>query len=526
MAGLRLEQGTEREAATSTMCTPEALAFVTRLVERLAPAREELLQARQEAQARYDGGELPTFRDDTAWIRKGAWKCAPLPAELTDRRVEITGPPDRKMMINALNSGANVFMADLEDSMSPTWANVVQGLQNLHDAVRNELHFVHPKTGKEYVVGANPARLMVRPRGLHLVERNVTLDGKPVPATIFDVGMFLFHNARALVDHGTRPYLYLPKMEAFEEALWFDELFLEAQHALGLPVGTVRATVLIETLPAAFQMDEILFALRHHAVGLNCGRWDYIFSLIKVTRAHADRVLPDRSAVGMQQPFMRAYTQREVAVCHRRGVFAMGGMAAQIPIKHDEEAHAAAMAKVRADKEREVRDGHDGTWVAHPALVPVAQAAFNDVLQGQTNQLEVQIEAHEDAAALLATPLGPRTRAGLSHSVEVGIQYLAAWLAGQGCVPLHHLMEDAATAEICRAQIWQWVRHGATLDDGAVIDADLVSRLAQQVRENAEHPLPTIRTATDLFVRLCTAEVLAPFLTTEAYAIARPLETA
>ncbi len=526
MSRVRVAEGTPQEPAVEVVCTDEALAFVEHLVTKLGPGRERLLEARETRQAAYDAGELPTFRPETAWIREGAWRCAPLPDELTDRRVEITGPPDRKMMINALNSGANVFMADLEDAMSPTWANVVDGLRNLRDAVRGELDFTHPQTGKHYAVGADPARLMVRPRGLHLVEKHVTVDDNPVSATIFDLGMHLFHNARALAAKGTRPYLYLPKIEAFEEALWFDELFLEAQHALGLPVGTIRATVLIETLPASYQMDEILFALRNHCVGLNCGRWDYIFSLIKVTRAHADRVLPDRSAVGMQQPFMRAYTKREIAVCHKRGVFAMGGMAAQIPIKHDPEANEQAMAKVRADKEREVTDGHDGTWVAHPGLVAVAREAFDAVLQGRTNQLDAPGEDTDDAAALIEPPTGPRTREGLEHSVEVGISYLTSWLAGQGCVPLHNLMEDAATAEICRAQIWQWVHHEAQLDDGTPVTAELVRELTEAVVAAAPEPAPTLRTAADLFVRLCTAERLAPFLTTEAYALAHNLETA
>ena len=374
------------------------------------------------------------------------------------------------------------------------------------------------------MVGENPARLMVRPRGQHLVEQHVTIDGEPVSATIFDLGMFLFHNARELVARGTRPYLYLPKIESYEEAQWFDTLFVEAQQALGLPVGTIKATVLIETLPAAFQMDEIIFALRQHMVGLNCGRWDYIFSLIKVTRAHADRVLPDRSAVGMTQPFMKAYTHRVVQVCHRRGVFAMGGMAAQIPIKGDPAAHEAALAKVRADKQREALGRHDGTWVAHPGLVAVAREAFDAVLQGRTNQLDEPTEPIDESPdALLATPTGPRTAEGLQHSVEVGIHYLAAWLAGQGCVPLHHLMEDAATAEICRTQIWQWVRHGATLDDGTPIDGQLITELTEAVVAAADRP--TMRPAADLFLRLCTEDELAPFLTTEAYTLLAPMET-
>jgi malate synthase len=409
-------------------------------------------------------------------------------------------------------------MADLEDATSPTWDNVVRGQQNLLDAVRGTLTFDDPVRGKHYEVGAEPAVLMVRPRGLHLPEAHMVVDGQPVPAALFDAGLFLFHCAHALVERGSGPYLYLPKLEHHTEARWWNDVLSAAQERLGLPVGTVKVTVLIETLPATFQLDEILCALKPHAVGLNCGRWDYIFSVIKTLRAHPDRVLPDRGAVGMTQPLMRAYTQRLVRVCHRRGVHAMGGMAAQIPIKGDPEANAAALAKVRADKEREAADGHDGTWVAHPGLVPLAREVFDRVLGDRPNQLHVtRDDVVVTADDLLQTPTGPRTEAGLRHSIRVGVHYLASWLGGQGCVPIDHLMEDAATAEICRAQVWQWVHHGTALDDGRIVTAALV----QQLLTEEVPTLPALShrdEAASLFSDLCTSVRLADFLTLPAYA--------
>ncbi|HEU4533980.1 MAG TPA: malate synthase A, partial [Polyangiaceae bacterium] len=446
------------------LATPEALAFVAELVRRFRPRIEGLLAARRERQARYDAGELPDFDPATAEVRAGDWRAAPLPEGLRDRRVEITGPVERKMIINALNSGAQVFMADFEDSTSPSWANLASGQQNLYDAVRGTIAYEAPGGGKHYRLAERTATLMVRPRGLHLPERHLLVDGEPAPGALVDFGLFFFHNARELAARSAGPYFYLPKLEAAAEARLWNDVFLFAQRALELPPGTVRATVLIETLPAAFQMHEILFELREHAAGLNCGRWDYIFSFIKKLRRDPTRVLPDRAHVTMNKAFLRAYSLLLIETCHRRGVHAMGGMAAQIPIKHDAARNAEALAKVRADKEREARDGHDGTWVAHPGLVPIARAVF-DELMPSPNQID-RAPATERVGRddLLRVHEGPRTEAGLRHNVRVGVQYLASWLRGAGCVPLYDLMEDAATAEICRAQAWQWLRHGAELE--------------------------------------------------------------
>lgn len=499
--------------------TPEALAFVGDLVRAFAPRRDALLAARRAAQARFDAGEAPDFLPETADVREGAWTVAPAPADLTDRRVEITGPVDRKMVINALNSGARVFMADFEDATAPTWANVVAGQRNLIDAVRRTISHVAPETGKAYALSDRPATLVVRPRGWHLDERHVLVDGRAAPGALVDFGLYFFHNARELVARSSGPYFYLPKLEHHAEAALWDDVFVRAQERLGLPVGTVRATVLIETLPAAFQMHEILHALRRHAAGLNCGRWDYIFSAIKTLGRRADWVTPDRGQVRMTQPFMRAYTQLLIQTCHRRGAHAIGGMAAQIPIKGDPEANERALAAVRADKEREADDGHDGTWVAHPGLVPVAQAAFDARMPGPHQLARLREDVRADRAALLAPPAGTRTAAGLRQNVAVGVRYLEAWLRGQGCVPIDHLMEDAATAEISRAQLWQWVRHAAPLDDGrpvtlALVEAEL-ARLEAEVgpawAQGAWAP------AAGLFRDLVARADLAPFLTLPAY---------
>jgi len=461
--------------------TEEALAFVGELVTRFEGRRRELLAARVEAQARYDAGTDPDFLPETRKIRDGDWQVARLPEDLRRRAVEITGPVDRKMIINALNSGADVFMADFEDSNAPTWQNVVAGQINLRDAVRGTIRYVRPRDGKIYELGARPATLMVRPRGWHLDEVHATLDGQPVSGSLFDFGLFLFHNAAALVAKGSGPYFYLPKLQSHLEARLYNDVFVHAQKALGIPNGTIKATVLIETLPAVFEMNEILYELRDHSAGLNCGRWDYIFSYIKTFRNRADRVLPDRSQVGMTQPNMSAYTQLLIKTCHRRGAFAMGGMAAQIPIKRDAEANEKAFAKVRADKEREAKNGHDGTWVAHPGLVAVARECFDAVLGDEPNQLDVLREDVEVGQAdLLETPTGTRTDAGLRQNIRVGIQYLEAWLRGNGCVPLYDLMEDAATAEISRTQIWQWLKHGATTDDGQPITVERVEQTTDE----------------------------------------------
>jgi malate synthase len=502
--------------------TPEALSFVADLAARFTPRLRELLAAREARQARFDAGALPDFRADTLGIRRADWRVGKIPADLQDRRVEITGPVERKMIINALNSGAKVFMADFEDSLAPTWRNVVEGQVNLKDAVRSVIGFTSPE-GKRYSLGPKPAVLVVRPRGWHLVEKHALLDGEPVPAALFDFGLYLFHNASELLTRGSGPYFYLPKMEASEEAALWEDVIAHSEESLGLERGSVKVTVLIETLPAAFEMDEILYALREHIVGLNCGRWDYIFSFIKKLHARPERVFPERGQVTMTAPCMRAYSQLLIKTCHRRGAFAMGGMAAQIPIKDDPAANEAALAKVRADKEREAGDGHDGTWVAHPALVPLAMDIFDKHLKGPNQLQRMREDVKVGAAELLAVPPGGISPAGLANNVDVSIQYLAAWLAGNGCVPIHHLMEDAATAEIARTQLWQWLhRPGTRLDDGRTIDAPLLDAELAMQRDRLLATAPTsrqasIRRAAELLGRLIHAERLPPFLTTLAY---------
>ncbi|HEX4299377.1 MAG TPA: malate synthase A [Gammaproteobacteria bacterium] len=502
--------------------TPKALAFVADLAHRFQPRLKELLKAREARQGRFDAGELPDFRIDTQKIRESDWRVGDIPADLMDRRVEITGPVERKMIINALNSGARVFMADFEDSLAPTWQNLVEGQANLMDAVRGTISFSSPE-GKQYKLKDKPAVLVVRPRGWHLLEKHALLDGEPVPAAMFDFGLYLFHNAAALKERGTGPYYYLPKMESSEEAALWEDVITRAESALELPFGTVKVTILIETLPAAFEMDEILYALKAHIVGLNCGRWDYIFSFIKKLHARKERVFPERGLVTMTAPCMRAYSQLLIKTCHSRGAFAMGGMAAQIPIKNDEAANQAALAKVRADKEREAGDGHDGTWVAHPALVPIALEIFDKHLQGK-NQLEKRREdVKVSAAQLLAVPEGGISRKGVEDNVEVSILYMAAWLAGNGCVPIHNLMEDAATAEIARTQLWQWSHRKETrLDDGTPldrkrIDAVLDEQSARLTQAAAPAQQAHVRRAAELVRTLTHAERLEPFLTTVAY---------
>jgi malate synthase len=504
--------------------TPDALAFVGALCDRFQPRRAVLLDARSARQRRYDAGELPDFDPATLEIRQSAWTVAPLPDDLQDRRVEITGPVDRKMVINALNSGASCFMADFEDSNAPTWGNVIEGQINLRDAVRRTITYTHPTSGKQYALGERPATLLVRPRGWHLPEAHLRLDGEPISASLVDFGLYVFHNAAELIARGTGPYFYLPKLESAAEAALWDDVFVFAQERLGLPIGTIKATVLIETLPAAFQMDEILYALRRHSAGLNCGRWDYIFSFIKKLRAHPTRVMPDRGQVGMNQPFMRAYALLAVRTCHRRRVHAMGGMAAQIPIKSDPAANEAALAKVRADKEREVADGHDGTWVAHPGLVGLAREIFDAGMPGPNQLQRTRDDVVVTAADLLAMPTGSRTRDGLHHNVRVGVQYLEAWLGGNGCVPLYHLMEDAATAEISRAQVWQWIRHGAALDDGTVVTAALFRQVLQDELDRVRREVGDARfdaglfdAAAALFDELSTSPTFEEFLTIPAY---------
>jgi malate synthase len=504
--------------------TPEALQFVADLVRKFGERRDALLERRREVQASCDAGSRPDFVPETAEVRASDWTVAPLPKDLLDRRVEITGPVDRKMIINALNSGANVFMADFEDANAPTWSNLVEGQENLVDAVEGTIEHVAPETGKVYRLRDQVATLMVRPRGWHLDEKHVLFGDRPVPAALFDFGLFFFHNARKLVAKGTGPYFYLPKMQSHLEARLWNDVFVHAQEALGLPRGTIKATVLVETLPAAFEMHEILWELREHSAGLNCGRWDYIFSTIKTLRSDPAWVVPDRGQVTMEQPFLRAYTQLLVQTCHRRGVHAMGGMAAQIPIRDDAERSRAALERVRADKLREVRDGHDGTWVAHPGLVPVAREVFDAHMKGAHQLDRLRDDVRFDAGDLLRVPAGTRTEAGLRHNIRVGVQYLESWLRGQGCVPLYDLMEDAATAEISRTQVWQWIRHRATLDDGRALDAARFHRVLAEEMDRVRREVGEARFADGrfaeacaLFDRLSTAAVFQEFLTLPAY---------
>jgi malate synthase len=510
----------------AAILTPEALTFVAALQRAFGQHRDNLLQQRATRQAEFDGGKLPDFLPGTAAVRAADWIIAALPAELQDRRVEITGPVERKMIINALNSGANVFMADFEDSLTPTWDNLIQGQINLRDAVRRVIDYTGPD-GKVYKLKERTAVLFVRPRGWHLPEKHVLVDGQPMSGSLFDFGLYFFHNARALIERGSGPYFYLPKMQSHLEARLWNEVFVHAQQVLGIAPGTVKATALIETLPAAFEMDEILYELRNHSAGLNCGRWDYIFSCIKTLRNMPDFVLADRRFVTMTAPFMRAYSLLAIKTCHRRGAHAMGGMAAQIPIKDDPKANDAALARVRADKQREVADGHDGTWVAHPGLIPLARAAFDAGMQTPNQIHKQRADVRVTATDLLAFgPQKPITEEGLRQNIDVGIQYLGAWLAGSGCVPIHHLMEDAATAEISRAQLWQWIRSPAgVLEDGRKVSIELFRQLVPEelagiratLGEN-QYALGQYELAAQVFSGLIVSDSFAEFLTLPCYA--------
>jgi len=457
-----------------------ALGLLGHLHQRFNARRVELLALRRERQAALDAGELPGFLRQTADLRAAEWRVGPLPADLLDRRVEITGPVDRKMMINALNSKARAFMADFEDSCAPAWENIVRGQVNLRDAVERSIRFSDPSTGREYRLNEHTATLIVRPRGWHLPEKHARVNGEPVSGALFDFAVYLANNHAALRRRGSGPYFYLPKLESHLEARLWNEVFVAAQEWFGMSRGTIKATVLIETILAAFEMDEILYELREHSAGLNCGRWDYIFSFIKKFRNRPEFVLPDRGSVTMERPFLRAYVDLLIRTCHRRGAHAMGGMAAQIPIRGDEQANAAAMAKVQADKAREANAGHDGTWIAHPGLADVALAAFDAVMPGPNQIGRLREEVRVAAGDLLQVPDGPITDEGLRHNIRVGVQYLESWLGGLGCVPLYHLMEDAATAEISRAQLWQWIRHGARSSDGAQITAGRFDRALRE----------------------------------------------
>jgi len=520
-----IEARTSSEARSDEILTAEALEFVAALHDQFDATRRQLLAARSARQTEFDAGSKPDFLPETASVREGDWKVASIPADLADRRVEITGPVDRKMIINALNSGARTFMADFEDSNSPTYANAISGQLNLMDAIRRRIDL--EQNGKQYELSEDPAVLLVRPRGWHLVEQNVTVDGEPVSGALFDFGLYFFHNARELIERGSGPYFYLPKLESHHEARLWNDVFAFSQAALDIPHGTIKATVLIETLTAAFEMDEILYELRDHSAGLNAGRWDYIFSVIKKMRNDPAFLMPDRDLVTMSVPFMEAYTDLLVQTCHRRGAHAMGGMAAFIPNRRDPEVTEQALAKVRADKEKEARKGHDGTWVAHPDLIAVAMEAFDAVMGESPNQIDnpgpnrsiTQVD-------LLEVPAGAISEAGLRKNVSVGIRYIASWINGVGAAAIFNLMEDAATAEISRSQIWQWVNNDAQLDDGRTITPELVKAITKEETDGMRlefgadgYQANQFETATDLFLQVALSPKFEEFLTLPAYEI-------
>jgi malate synthase len=509
-------------AEADRIVIPRALRFLQLLAREFEPRRKALLQRRIRVQQDLRQGAQPDFLADTREVRERSWTVAPAPADLDDRRVEITGPVERKMMINALNSGAKVFMADFEDALSPPWANVIAGQANCIDAVRRTLEYASPE-GKRYQLGKNLATLVVRPRGWHLEEKHLLVDGEPMSASLFDFGLYFFHNARELLDRGSGPYFYLPKLENHLEARLWNEVFVLSQEELGIPVGTIRATVLIETILAAFEMDEILYELRDHAAGLNAGRWDYLFSIIKNFRDRPEFLLPDRAQLTMTVPFMRAYTELLVKTCHRRGAHAIGGMAAFIPSRRDPEVNATALARVREDKAREAGAGYDGAWVAHPDLVPLVDEVFRGVLGGRPNQKNRQrddVQPKREQLIDVRVPGGRVTAAGVRGNISVALQYLAAWLAGSGAVAINNLMEDAATAEIARSQLWQWIRHRATTEDGKPVTLErcrvmLREETAQLTAAGSDRD--RLRTAGELLEGLFSAQVFPEFLTLAAY---------
>lgn len=523
-SGPKLEVLGPKVERSEEVLTPLALQLLASLHRRFNARRLELLKARAERQARFDDGALPDFLAETAAVRDGNWRVAPVPGDLEDRRLEITGPVERKMIINALNAPVSAFMADFEDALSPTWENVIRGQVNLKDAVRRTISYQDEATGKVYRLAERTATLIVRPRGWHLREKHLRMNGDIVSGALADFALFIANNHDALAKRGTGPYFYLPKIESHLEARLWNEVFVATEEALGIERGTIKATVLIETLPAAFEMDEILYELREHSAGLNCGRWDYIFSFIKKFRNRRDFVLPDRATVTMERHFLKSYVELLIKTCHRRGAHAMGGMAAQIPIRDDPAANEAAMARVRADKLREVRAGHDGTWIAHPGLAAIAREPFDSVMRGP-NQLSVlRDEVNVTARDLLKVPEGEITEAGLRECIRVGVQYLEAWLRGQGCVPLYHLMEDAATAEICRAQLWQWLHHGARTSDGKEITVERFDRVMSAELRRIHDEVGASRltngvfpSAVRLFEQMTKSETFDEFLTLPAY---------
>ncbi|EJG0040954.1 malate synthase A [Vibrio parahaemolyticus] len=503
----------------------EAQTFLSLLCEKFAGRVEELLEAREEKQARIDAGELPDFLPDTQDIREGSWKILGIPQDLQDRRVEITGPTDRKMVINALNANVKVFMADFEDSMSPAWDKVLDGQVNLRDAVNGNISYTNPSNGKHYQLVDDPAVLICRVRGLHLKEKHVTWHGQIIPGALFDFALYFYNNHKALLQKGSGPYFYLPKLQSHHEAKWWSEVFHFTEEYFGLETGTIKATVLIETLPAVFEMDEILFSLKEHIVGLNCGRWDYIFSYIKTLKKHPDRVLPDRQVVTMDKPFLNAYSRLLVRTCHKRGAFAMGGMAAFIPAKDPQE-NQKVLDKIHNDKSLEANNGHDGTWVAHPGLADTAMEVFSAALGERTNQLDVSRseDAPITAAELLEPCDGERTEEGMRHNIRVALQYIEAWISGNGCVPIYGLMEDAATAEISRASIWQWIQHGKSLDNGQQVTKALFETYLQEEVEVVQQEVGEERyqagrfeEAAQLMAKLTTSDELTNFLTVPGY---------
>jgi malate synthase len=515
--GPRIERSAE-------VLSPLALQLVASLHRRFNPRRLELLAARARRQEELDEGAMPDFLAATADVRAGDWRIAPVPADLQDRRVEITGPVDRKMIINALNAPVRCFMADFEDSCAPTWENILRGQVNLSDAIRRTISYADPATGKVYRLADRTATMIVRPRGWHLPEKHVLVNGEAVSGALFDFAIYLANNHEALARAGTGPYFYLPKMESHLEARLWNDVFLAAQDALGMPHGTIKATVLIETILAAFEMDEILYELREHSAGLNCGRWDYIFSFIKKFRNQPDFLLPDRASVTMDRHFLKSYVDLLIKTCHRRGAHAMGGMAAQIPIRDDPEANEAAMARVRADKLREANAGHDGTWIAHPGLATIARDAFDAVMKGPNQIGMLRQEVAVAPGDLLRIPQGEITEDGLRNCIRVGVQYIEAWLRGSGCVPLYNLMEDAATAEICRAQLWQWLHHGARTSDGVAVTAERFDSLLTQELDRIHDEVGPGRllngvfpTAVRLFEQMTKQDEFDEFLTLPAY---------
>jgi malate synthase len=518
------EHREERPTAENELLTPAATEFLHALNTRFEERRTSLLNQRQQRQLQYDRGDLPTFLADTQSMRDAEWTVATIPPDLLDRRVEITGPTDRKMVINALNSGASVFMADFEDANAPTWSNCLDGQLNLRDANQRAIEYLSPE-GKRYELNPNPAVLFVRPRGWHMAEKHFLIEGAPISASLFDFGLYFFHNCRTLMDRNTAPYFYLPKMESHKEARLWNDVFVFAQEHIGVPNGTIRATVLIETIAAAFEMDEIVYELRDHSAGLNCGRWDYIFSFIKKFRNHPNFTLPERSGITMDQPFLRSYVELLIHTCHRRGIHAMGGMAAQIPIRNNPAANEESMERVRQDKLREVRAGHDGTWVAHPGLVPIAKAIFDEYMPGP-NQIRPPAKARSRITEhdLLEIPTGRITEAGFQRNIDVALQYIESWLRGNGCVPIYNLMEDAATAEISRAQLWQWLKYGAKLNDGRPITQAMLTEVLNNIIERTrtvmgpeEFAGSKFSRAAELLTQFCTGE-FQEFLTTAAYA--------